>query len=108
MGTHEPGYWLAARNRRAPSTMRDGALTVVEMEDRMLPGMMDDIGGGMIKRWCESKGVTVMIGTKITGIEAAGDGYKLALAGGASLDTDLVVCATGVDPYLDFLEDSGI
>ncbi len=83
-------------------------LTVVEMEDRMLPRMMDDIGGDMIKRWCESKGVTVMTGTKITGIEAAGGGFKLALDGGASLDADLVVCATGVTPYLDFLEGSGI
>jgi NAD(P)H-nitrite reductase large subunit len=83
-------------------------LTVVEMEDRMLPRMMDDVGGGMIKRWCESKGVTVMTGTKVTGIEAAGGGYKLALEGDASIDADLVVCATGVAPYLDFLEGSGI
>jgi NADPH-dependent 2,4-dienoyl-CoA reductase/sulfur reductase-like enzyme len=83
-------------------------LTVVEMEDRMLPRMMDEIGGAMIKRWCESKGVTVMTGTKITGIEAAQGGFKLALDGGASLDADLVVCATGVAPYLDFLEGSGV
>jgi len=83
-------------------------LTVVEMEDRMLPRMMDDVGGDMIKRWCESKGVTVLTGTKVTGIEAANGSYKLALDGGASLDADLVVCATGVAPYLDFLEGSGV
>ncbi len=74
----------------------------------MLPRMMDDIGGAMIERWCESKGVTVMTGTKITGIEAAGDGYKLALDGGGSIDADLVVCATGVAPNLDFLDGSGV
>ncbi|MCH8252630.1 MAG: FAD-dependent oxidoreductase, partial [Planctomycetes bacterium] len=62
----------------------------------------------MIKRWCESKGVTVMTGTRITGIEAADGGFKLALDGGASIDADLVVCATGVAPYLDFLEGSGV
>ena len=83
-------------------------LTVVEMEDRMLPRMMDEIGGDMIKRWCQGKGVTVMTGTKITGIEAAGGGYKLALDGGSSIDADLVVCATGVAPYLDFLDGSGV
>ena len=83
-------------------------LTVVEMEDRMLPRMMDEIGGAMIARWCESKGVTVMTGTKITAIEASGDGFRLALDGGASLDADLVVCATGVAPYLDFLDGSGV
>lgn len=83
-------------------------LTVVEMEARMLPRMMDDIGGDMIKRWCQSKGVSVLTDTKITGVEAAGGGYKLALDGGASLDADLVVCATGVAPYLDFLDGSGV
>ncbi len=83
-------------------------LTVVEMEDRMLPRMMDDIGGAMIERWCESKGVTVMTKTKITGIAARDNGFRLALDGGASLDADLVVCATGVTPYLDFLDGSGV
>ncbi len=83
-------------------------LTVVEMEARMLPRMMDDIGGDMIKRWCQSKGVSVLTDTKITGVEAVGGSYKLALDGGASLDADLVVCATGVAPYLDFLDGSGV
>ena len=36
---------------------RDLKLTVVEMADRMLPRMMDEAGGAMIKRWCEAKGV---------------------------------------------------
>ena len=83
-------------------------LTVVEMEDRMLPRMMDDVGGDMIKRWCESKGVTVMTGTKVSQIETAGSGYKLTFDGGGSLEAGLVVCATGVAPYLDFLDGSGI
>ena len=83
-------------------------LTVVEMEDRMLPRMMDDAGGDMIKRWCEGKGVSVMTGAKVTAIEAAGGGYRMTLDGGASLDADLVVCATGVTPNLDFLDGSGI
>ena len=34
-------------------------LIVVEMADRMLPRMMDETGGAMIARWCESKGVAV-------------------------------------------------
>ncbi len=83
-------------------------LTVIEMEDRMLPRMMDETGGDMIKRWCESKGVAVMTGAKVTGIEAAGGGYTLALDGGGSVDADLVVCATGVTPNLDLLDGSGV
>jgi len=43
------------------------SLTVVEMEDRMVPRMMDEIAGNMLKSWCISKGVQVLTGTKITG-----------------------------------------
>jgi NAD(P)H-nitrite reductase large subunit len=83
-------------------------LTVVEMEDRMLPRMMDETGGAMIKSWCESKGVTVLTGTAVKSIEAAGDGFSLALGNGDTMAANLVVCATGVAPNLDFLDGSGI
>ncbi len=87
---------------------RDLKLTVVEMAERMLPRMMDDTGGAMIKRWCEAKGVDVLTATKVTGIEATADGLSLALGNGGGLDADLVVCATGVRPNIDLLEGSGI
>ena len=83
-------------------------LTVIEMEERMLPRMMDEIGGAMIKRWCESKGVTVLTGTAVKGIEAADGGFRLDVGGEQAIDADLVVCATGVAPNLDFLGGSGI
>jgi len=86
---------------------RGVALIVVEMEDRMLPRMMDDAGAAMIKRWCEAKGVTVLTGTAVKSVQQAGDGLKLDI-GGKIIDADLVVCATGVRPNIEFLESSGI
>lgn len=83
-------------------------LTVVEMEDRMVPRMMDETGGELIKRWCESQGVTVLTSTKVESIAQAADGLKLTLGDGKTLDADLVVCATGVKPNIAFLEGSGI
>ncbi len=83
-------------------------LTVVEMEDRMLPRMMDDVGGDMIKRWCEGQGVAVLTSTRVTGIESADGGLRLSLGDGGTLDADLVVCATGVSPNMGFLDGSGI
>ena len=83
-------------------------LTVVEMEDRMLPRMMDDVGGDMIKRWCEGQGVAVLTSTRVTGIESADGGLRLSLGDGSTLDADLVVCATGVSPNMGFLDGSGI
>jgi len=47
-------------------------LTVVEMGDRMVPRMMNDTAGGMIKSWCEQKGVRVHTGTQVTSIERVG------------------------------------
>lgn len=83
-------------------------LTVIEMADRMLARMMDDVGGEMIKSWCERNGVRVMVGTQVTGIERAGEGLRLSTGGGASVEADLVVCATGVRPNVSFLEGTGV
>jgi NADPH-dependent 2,4-dienoyl-CoA reductase/sulfur reductase-like enzyme len=47
-------------------------LTVVEMGDRMVPRMMGPTAGGMIKDWCETKGVRVYTGAKVEAIEVAG------------------------------------
>ncbi len=87
---------------------RGVALTVVELEDRMLPRMMDETGGHMIKRWCERHGVTVMTSTAVEGLEAAGQGLELSLSEGAKLAADLVVCATGVAPNTELLAGSGV
>jgi NADPH-dependent 2,4-dienoyl-CoA reductase/sulfur reductase-like enzyme len=39
-------------------------LSVVDMGDRMVPRMMGEGAGGMIKRWVEKKGVTVYTSTR--------------------------------------------
>jgi NAD(P)H-nitrite reductase large subunit len=46
-------------------------LTVVEMGDRMVPRMMGPTAGGMIKAWCEGKGVKVHTGARVESISAA-------------------------------------
>jgi NAD(P)H-nitrite reductase large subunit len=62
----------------------------------------------MIKEWCEAKGVRVFTGARVEAIEAAGDAMKVKLAGGPTLDADLVISATGVKPNIGFLKDSPI
>ena len=87
---------------------RGVALTVIEMADRMLARMMDRTGADLLERWCEGKGVTVMTGTRVGAIEAAGDALRLTLADGGSVEADLVVAATGVSPNIGFLDGSGV
>jgi NADPH-dependent 2,4-dienoyl-CoA reductase/sulfur reductase-like enzyme len=83
-------------------------LTVVEMENRMVPRMLDETAGTLLKQWCESNGVSVHTSTKVTGIEASGSGLAVSLDNGTKLDAALVIAATGVTPNTQFLDGSGI
>jgi len=110
---------------------RGVTLSVVEMGDRMVPRMMGPMAGGMIKGWCESKGVKVYTGTRVEAIErgtsadkgllgriaqAVGIGQSsmptgpmsVRLSTGQTLQADLVISATGVKPNTGFLENSGV
>jgi NAD(P)H-nitrite reductase large subunit len=86
---------------------RGVTLSVVEMGDRMVPRMMGPTAGGMIRDWCEGKGVQVFTGTRVEAIEA-GSPLRVRLSGGQVLEADLVISATGVRPAIGFLRDSGI
>ncbi len=57
-------------------------LTVVEMGDRMVPRMMGPTAGGMIKDWCEMKGVRVFTGTRVDAIESGAATVPSSSGGG--------------------------
>ena len=86
-------------------------LSVVEMGDRMVPRMMGPTAGGMIRQWCEAKGVSVHTGAKVEEVTRPGpDGAPMGvrLSTGEVLAADLVISATGVRPNIGFLEGSGV
>lgn len=85
-------------------------LTVVEVENRMVPKMMNETAGGLIKHWCENRGVSVYTSTRVQGIEksAGGKPLKVVLDTGDALDADMVITATGVRSNTGFLDGSGI
>jgi NAD(P)H-nitrite reductase large subunit len=86
---------------------RGVSLSVVEMGDRMVPRMMGPTAGGMIRDWCEAKGVQVFTGTRVEEI-VAGSPLSVRLSNGQSVPADLVISATGVKPAIGFLEHSGV
>ena len=108
--------------------LRGVELSVVERGDRMVPRMMGPMAGGMIRDWCEAKGVKVYTSAKVEAIENAsepaglvgkiagalglgggsGSGLRVRLSGGQTIEADLVISATGVRPAIGFLKDSGI
>ncbi len=82
-------------------------LSVVETGDRMVPRMMGPTAGGMIRDWCEAKGVQVFTGTKVESI-TPGTPLQVKLSNGKTVEADLVISAAGVRPAIGYLEKSGI
>ncbi|HEY5762778.1 MAG TPA: FAD-dependent oxidoreductase [Rhodocyclaceae bacterium] len=84
-------------------------LTVVEMGDRMVPRMMTAKAGNLIRLWVEKKGVQVHVNARVESIAKAARGaMKVTLSNGSMLDCNLLICAAGVRPNVDFLEGSGV
>ena len=83
-------------------------LTVVEMGNRMVPRMMTEVAGGMIKQWVQSKGVEVFTDTRVQEISQSGSALKVQLSNGKTLEVDLVISATGVRPNIGYLNNSGL
>lgn len=86
---------------------RGVSLTVVERGDRMVPRMMDDTAGKLLKQWCEDKGIRVLTGHSVNAVEVS-EPLSVVMDSGETLSADLVISATGVRSNIDFLKASGI
>jgi NAD(P)H-nitrite reductase large subunit len=87
---------------------REVKLTVVEKGDRMVPRMMDNVAGNLLKRWCENKGVRILTSSGVVGFTRLGEGLSVNLDNGESLPADLVITAMGVRANIGFLSGAGI
>jgi NAD(P)H-nitrite reductase large subunit len=83
-------------------------LTILVRSGYMVRRMMNPTASGLIRRWCEAKGVTILTRTQPVALHANGGGLAVDLGDGRTLSADLYLSAVGVDPNLDFLAGSGI
>ncbi|MCE1203187.1 MAG: FAD-dependent oxidoreductase [Holophagaceae bacterium] len=83
-------------------------LTILVRSGYMVRRMMDATASGLLRSWCEAKGVKILTHTQPTGLTSEGGVLQVALANGRVLPADIYLSAVGVDPNLDFLEGSGI
>ncbi len=84
-------------------------LQVIANRDRMVPRMMDEKAGGLIRDWCIQQGVTVHTHTQVREIlEGDGGALKVVINDGETLEADLMICATGVRPNIGILNGTGI
>jgi NAD(P)H-nitrite reductase large subunit len=83
-------------------------LTILVRSGYMVRRMMNPTASGLIQRWCEAKGVTVLTRTQPKGLCVNGGALQVDLGEGRTLPADLYLSVVGVDPNMDFLAGSGI
>jgi NAD(P)H-nitrite reductase large subunit len=83
-------------------------LTILVRSGYMVRRMMNPTASGLIKRWCEAKGVKILTRTQPRGLGVIGDALQVDLGEGRSLPADIYLSVVGVDPNLEFLAGSGI
>ena len=88
--------------------LREVDLTVVEMGPRMVPRMLGDKAGSLLRSWCESKGVTVHTSVRVKAIESSTQELQVIFDNGETCLADVVIVSTGVKPRVAYLAGSDI
>ncbi len=83
-------------------------LTIVEMEPRILPRMIDDAGATLVEGWLAKHGVAIRTGARLATIEDAKGRKRLRFAAGGDIVCDVVIMATGIKTNLEWLKGSGV
>jgi NAD(P)H-nitrite reductase large subunit len=87
---------------------RGAKLTVVELESRILPRMVDETGASIVEKWLTEHGVAVRTATKLAAIEDKNGSKLLKFEKGPDLKADLVIMATGIRPNIEWARSSGV
>ncbi|MBI3990604.1 MAG: NAD(P)/FAD-dependent oxidoreductase [Candidatus Omnitrophica bacterium] len=88
---------------------RGVGVTIVELAERLLSPVLDNLASELVKQRFKAEGVNVLTGVTIEEVLGK-DGIveKIKLTNGKSVNCDLLVVAVGVRPGLSLLEGSGI
>jgi NAD(P)H-nitrite reductase large subunit len=83
-------------------------LTILVRSGRMVSRMMNPAASGLIRRWCQSKGVRIRVNTLPNALRSAEGELRVVLDGGEELPADIYLCLVGVKPNIGFLAESGV
>lgn len=87
---------------------RGAKLTVLELESRILPRMVDETAAAIVEKWLTDRGVAVRTAMKVSAIEDKNAGKFLKFENGSDLEADLVIMATGIRPNIEWAGSSGV
>lgn len=82
-------------------------VTIVEMAKQLTDGYFDATAAALIEKAFTDNGATILTGSRVVKLAPSAVGATLTLEGGATLEADLLLVATGVRPNMDFLAGEG-
>jgi len=83
-------------------------IDVIDIADRPLGRLLPPEGGMMLKEKLATLGVRWHFGTSVKSVDGEGAGFKVTLANGATLTTDIVLSAVGLKPRLELARAAGL
>jgi NADPH-dependent 2,4-dienoyl-CoA reductase/sulfur reductase-like enzyme/rhodanese-related sulfurtransferase len=81
--------------------------TVVEMEDRVLPGIISPVMATMAQKHLEENGIEFRLKDRVERFEG-NESVERVITGSGTLNADLVVMAAGVEPNSDLAGKAGL
>ncbi|WP_129125767.1 FAD-dependent oxidoreductase [Geomonas oryzae] len=82
-------------------------VTLVEMRDQLLPGVLDAEVAASVEKHVKQQGVTVLTGCAVTGFAGEGSVAKV-MVGEREIEADLVVLAPGATPNVQLAREAGL
>ena len=83
-------------------------VAVVEMQPRVLPGYFDSRSSGIIAQVFQDRGIRVFLGNPVTHVTSTNNGCAVSLDNGLDLSADILLVATGVQPVMDYIDDTSL
>ncbi|HPJ38898.1 MAG TPA: FAD-dependent oxidoreductase [Spirochaetota bacterium] len=84
-----------------------GTVTLIEMKDQLLPGVIDDDISKLLEENLKAHGINVLLSTAVDEFTGR-DNFSGVSAGGASIAGDVCILAAGFRANTDLAENSGI
>lgn len=81
---------------------------VVAPTDTVLPGLLPEPASEAVRRGLEEAGVRFHLGPAVTTVERVGEGVRLGLDNGETLEADLGVAAVGLKPRTELARQAGL
>ena len=81
---------------------------VIDIANQPLGRLLPPAGGALLQRGLEAAGVTFHLGTSVSAIDTHGEGVRVTLASGASIDADAVLSAIGLKPRTALAQTAGL